>query len=172
MSLIFITGVSGSGKSTICEELNKRGYKAFDGDSGGLTVWQNKETGREIPWSEIDNTPEWYALHSWNISRNKIQELARQYPDQTIFIGANTANEDEIRDLFSKIIYLDVSEEMLKKRIHERTNNNYGKKPHELARTLNYRPRKKEKYEKIGAIMVDADQPLDDVVDIVLKVSF
>ena len=42
----YITGVSGTGKTTVCEELTKRGFFAIDQDSKmyGLCSWKHNET--------------------------------------------------------------------------------------------------------------------------------
>jgi dephospho-CoA kinase len=37
MALIFITGISGAGKSTIAKELSRRGYEVYDTDEDGLS---------------------------------------------------------------------------------------------------------------------------------------
>ena len=46
MLLIFVIGMSGSGKTTVKEELLRRGCTAYDTDDYGLTVWINKHTGQ------------------------------------------------------------------------------------------------------------------------------
>ncbi len=43
---IFVTGVPGSGKSAVCEELKKLGYRAYDiEEMQGLFLMINKKTG-------------------------------------------------------------------------------------------------------------------------------
>ena len=39
MSLIYITGISGSGKSTVLRELAKQGYEAHGVDEEGYADW-------------------------------------------------------------------------------------------------------------------------------------
>lgn len=51
---IIITGVAGSGKSAVCDELNKLGYKAFGiEDIDGLFTMVDKKTGK--PFKNFDN---------------------------------------------------------------------------------------------------------------------
>jgi len=53
---ILITGISGSGKSTVCDELNKHGYKAFGiEDIKGLFKMVDKKTGKPIKNFDSDN---------------------------------------------------------------------------------------------------------------------
>src|SRR5437899_9781387 len=66
MPLIYITGVSGSGKSAVRVELVKRGYKAFDTDEDRIAAFYNNETGGIVdkPKNAQDRSPEWYAHHT------------------------------------------------------------------------------------------------------------
>jgi len=50
MKKIYITGISGTGKSTIAEELNKKGIYSIDIDSEkfNLCHWKNKETKEAV----------------------------------------------------------------------------------------------------------------------------
>jgi nucleoside-triphosphatase THEP1 len=52
MSLILITGVSTSGKSTIAQELVKRGYESYDTEHNGISAWYNRELVSELRSSE------------------------------------------------------------------------------------------------------------------------
>ena len=45
MPLIWITGISGSGKSAVRRELRDRGYVAFGTDEDDLAHWIDTETG-------------------------------------------------------------------------------------------------------------------------------
>ena len=43
--LIYVTGISGAGKSAVCDELQRRGYEAHDTDREENAVWVNRKTG-------------------------------------------------------------------------------------------------------------------------------
>lgn len=53
MPLIYITGVSGTGKSTVWAELKNRGIEAYDVDEDGLARWQNNKTRYIHPKSSV-----------------------------------------------------------------------------------------------------------------------
>ncbi|PIR97266.1 MAG: hypothetical protein COT91_02300 [Candidatus Doudnabacteria bacterium CG10_big_fil_rev_8_21_14_0_10_41_10] len=49
MSKYYITGISGTGKSTLAEELKKRGFFTIDIDiEKDLCCWRNKKPGRKL----------------------------------------------------------------------------------------------------------------------------
>ena len=88
MSLIYITGNSGAGKSSIRKELQRRGYEAHDTDDDGITAWVHKATNKlaERPENESDRTKEWYDQHEWKMSRQKVEEFAASAKDKLIFL--------------------------------------------------------------------------------------
>jgi dephospho-CoA kinase len=48
MALIYITGASGAGKSTVRTELQRRGYPAYDSDEDRLARWFSTATVDEV----------------------------------------------------------------------------------------------------------------------------
>lgn len=170
MGLIFITGNSGSGKSSVKDELVRRGYEAHDTDENGLSSWQNKTTGKVVwrPDDEAERTHEWYASHAWNMSRQRVEELAAAAKDKPIFLCGSATNADDMLDAYDTIFYLSIDEETLKTRLSQRTNNDFGKAPDELASILGWHAEHAERYEKYGAVMLDATKPVEVLVDSIL----
>jgi len=174
MPLIYVTGVSGSGKSAVRTELMKRGYKAFGTDEDGIATFYNNETGKMIdnPTNAQGRSPEWYAHHTWKMCRQRVERLALQGKDNPVFLCGGAANDEEVWDLFSQIVALIIDEATLKKRITTRTTNDMGKLPHEYASILEWQKRAEAYYQRINAVLVDATQGIEAVVDeIVEKVS-
>jgi len=119
MPLIYITGVSGSGKSAVRVELVKRGYKAFDTDEDRIAAFYNNETGGIVdkPKNAQDRSPEWYAHHTWKMSRQGVERLALQGKDNPVFLCGGASNDEEVWDLFSRIVALIIDEATLKKEL-------------------------------------------------------
>jgi predicted ATPase len=46
--LLFITGISGSGKSEVLAELRQRGYEAYGSDEDNLAAWYDRQTGTPL----------------------------------------------------------------------------------------------------------------------------
>jgi dephospho-CoA kinase len=172
MSLIYVTGISGSGKSEVLKELKARGYEAYGTDEDGISAFNNNETGVVLenpPTEAEDRTPEWRAQYTWKMTRERVEKLAAQSEGKLVFLLGVAANENEVWDLFSGVVALVIDEETLKQRIAERTNNNFGKVPHELENILEWQSQAEENYKKFGVTMVDATKPIQGVVDEVIE---
>jgi dephospho-CoA kinase len=173
MPLIFVTGNSGTGKSTVCAELKARGYEACDSDFGGLSAWHDKKTGLPLEKNppHAEKTPEFRSRHEYKVIRARIEELALRAKDKPVFLCGVFANENEVWDLFDKVIALTLDKETLLYRILNRTNNNFGKAEHERKEILGWHAENEAKYKKFGHIIIDATQPLAQVVEQVLAIG-
>ncbi len=171
MPLIFITGMSGTGKSTVRKALQRQGYEAHDTDDDGITIWVNKATGApaERPDDEASRTNEWYSQHEWRMSRQKVEELAKRAKDKPIFLCGSPSNADDMLDLYDKIVCLVIDKDTLKTRLANRTDNDFGKAPDELENILGWHDPFEERYRNYGAIIVGATKPLDDVVNEIIS---
>lgn len=159
MSLFLITGLPGTGKSTICEELKTQGYEAYDGDYDHLAKWYNNITGEPVQeGKDHERTPEFLQNHSRNISRQRVEDLASQAQSKIIFLCADPENEDELIDLFEKVFALVVDEDVRQERLATRTNNKWGKLPHEIAYDLAIKPIAYSRYKKDRYHILDASQ--------------
>ncbi|HSW77406.1 MAG TPA: AAA family ATPase [Candidatus Chromulinivoraceae bacterium] len=169
MPLIYITGTPGSGKSAVCAELKRRGYTAFDTDKDAIAFFYNNETGEPIKGhvSAQERTPEWRSRHTWKAKREAIEKLREQAKGGLAFLCGVTANDaDELWDLFTTVFALVITDrQVLQERILERDEDGYGKNPHELAALLEWQLAAVEDYRKLGAVIIDASKPLDDVVN-------
>ncbi len=174
MPLIYITGISGSGKSTVRDELRKRGYTAYGTDEDGLAYFYNNETGKPLKHRippEV-RTPQWRSEDTWKVQRAAIEKLHHEAEDKPIFLCGVVANDaSELWDLFDKVFALTIDDETLRHRITTRTNDDFGKLLHEFELLLNWQKTAKEDYEKLGAILIDATKPVGEVVDEIIRSS-
>jgi shikimate kinase len=99
--------MSGAGKSTILDELRRRGLLTVDTDYDG--------------WEKPDGT--------WDEPR--MDRLLAQHQD--IVVSGTVEDQSEFYDCFEHIVLLSVPLEVLMRRLRDRTNNAYGKSPAELA---------------------------------------
>jgi len=173
MQLILITGTSTSGKSTIAKELVRRGYEAYDTERNGISAWYNKTTNeRAADFGQVpERTKEWMDQHEWRISIDWVKEIAKKAQSKPIFLCGGGANEPEVRTLCDTVIWLKTNEETIRKRVLIPRDHDYGTKPHELAAAIANNERKESEYREYGAVMIDATQPLEQVVDKILESS-
>jgi dephospho-CoA kinase len=174
MALIYITGLSGSGKSTVCKELIKRGYEAHDADSEGFNRWCNRKTGLPvIKWlhsKNADKSEKWTDDYAWDTSRIKVRKLAKRAKNKLIFLCGISANEETVLGLFAKVICLAIDKKTLKYRLATRTTNDFGKAPHQLKKVLEWHGAYLDKKLEKGAIAIDATQPIEKVTQQVLDI--
>jgi uridine kinase len=171
MPLIYITGPSGAGKSTVRKELQKRGYEAHDIDEDGMSAWYNIETGKKVQRPDPPERPaNWYDHHVYRMSPERVKALSERAKNKVIFLCGIPANDLELADYYGKVICLVIDEETMKHRVTNRETNTFGRSPEELKLMLYWHGKMLERYEKFGAIMVDAMRPLDKVVNEVIEV--
>lgn len=173
MSLILVTGISTSGKSTVAVKLTKRGYKAYDTEHNGIGAWFNKETGeRAAEFGQVPSrTPEWMNQHHWLISEDWVRQKAVEAKDRTVYLCGGSSDVSNIVPLLDKIIWLKTDEETIRKRVNNPRDHTYGTKPHELEKILRENVEQEQHYKDLGAVTVDARKPLDEVVSEVIESS-
>jgi len=169
MPLFSVTGLSGTGKSTINTELQSRGYESYDGDEDHLAAWYNSDTGQLVEVDIEACTPDFLLHHSRDISREIVEALASKAEGKPVFLCGAHENEGELQDLFAGVFGLVLDEGLLTQRLATRTNNQWGKLPHELAYSLAFRERWSENCRKFGFITIDAAQPTHAIVDFILE---
>jgi broad-specificity NMP kinase len=88
-----VEGVSGTGKSSVCDELRRRGYKAINGDRE-LAYQGDPETGKRT-------AAYGHEYHIWDV--DKVREIAAKKEDEVIFFCGGFRNLYKVLDLFDKI---------------------------------------------------------------------
>lgn len=166
MSLIYVTGAPGVGKTTLHNEFINRGYDARDIDDPSLGGPHNISTGeRVIIPSAAERTPDWFKKHEWRVYSHAFNELRRASSTEDILVFGVAASDNEILHVFDKIIYLSLDDDSLASRLLNRQGNDYGKNPYELNEILDRKRRLDEKYASMGVVSIDAARPLNDVAD-------
>ena len=161
MTLIQIDGLSGTGKSTICQELLRRGLRAVDADAA-FAYFGDPETGAPCQEAKRDN---WI----WDLRR--IRQVWERSVSGVIFVCGGAMNAERCADLFSLRFLLRVDDETMRHRLLTRRGNDYGKDPAELEEQLALNRAARCGVDVPGWIVVDAARPLGAVVDAILGVS-
>ncbi len=128
MKEYLIEGVSGAGKTTIGEELDKLGYKVIDGDDE-LADFTDPKTG--LPTDDHD-------YKNWLWDEDKFNAALQNADADIVFVCGGAMNKPDFMHHFEKTFTLHINDEVLKHRLATRTTNDYGKKPEELAVQLKF----------------------------------
>lgn len=137
-----VEGLSGAGKSSVYEELIRRGYRAVSTDR----AWK-----KNAVWDR----------------QAALGELERPEPD-VLFVCGSSPNRDDFLPHFTKVFNLRIDDDTMRRRLEERTNNDFGKQSGELELMLALN---RSGAKPAGAVDVDATQPLERVVDEVLRLA-
>lgn len=156
---IYITGISGSGKTSIARLLLERGVSAIDIDE--LSHWENKATKERTGWDH-DRSDEWYAAHAWVCDIEKLKEILAS-SEHVVAVG-HASNQEEYLSLFDKLYILHCSPETITARLNARTDNDFGKHPADLARILGWQKGFELEMVEKGAEPLDAERSLEEVV--------
>lgn len=163
-----IEGVSGVGKTTVAEELQRRGYDVVHGDRV-LAYYGDPQTGEPLTaptqGSEMDVLA-WGNAH-WIWPVDKVRSLiADQSHDITFFCGGSR-NSSQFIDLFDEIFILDVDIETLNRRLARRPEDEFGGRPIEQELIARLHATKADIPK--GGVVVDATAPVARVVDKILS---
>jgi len=169
VTLVYVTGISGAGKSTVRDELARRGYLAFDTDEDEVAQWTHKVTGIVTPLVvEAHRTPEFLSENEWRTEPERVRRLAEESTGRTVFLCGHVGNEDDVWSYFDEVVFLSIDQATLKRRLTTRTAHTFGTKPHELELLLAWHTVIDDFSLRRGAIMVDASPATERIVDEIL----
>jgi dephospho-CoA kinase len=155
-----ITGVSGTGKSTVTAALAARGYRAVDAD--------------DPEFSELVDVPEetLTGLGSgtdWVWREDRIRDLLSGHDVGTLFVSGSSPNQGKFYAQFDHVVLLVAPPGLIADRLATRTTNDFGKNPEQLARALRIQQEVEPLLRRSADLELDTTAPLDDVVAAILR---
>lgn len=171
MGLVWVTGNSGSGKSSVCRALTNQGHRAIDADWEGFNHWIHRRTGEVVADPPYPVPPGWLEHFAWTISIDRVQALASTAGSEATFLCGSAENEVDVWRYFDLAVCLVIDDETLRQRLATRTTNEFGKHPDELDAALGWNKVVEGEYRDLGATIIDATRPLFEVVREVLGLA-
>jgi dephospho-CoA kinase len=161
MGKYLITGRPGSGKTTVMEALNGRGFQAFNTDDiPEITKLEEQETGKTVPWPE--GAVDW-KKYIWNWQEAGLRRLLQTEGD--VFIGGIVGNQQKFYPLFDKIFALTISAETLQKRLDSHA---HPRTAQEKERAIAVHYNKQARFEEQGLVLIPADGSVNEIIDNIL----
>ena len=145
---MLITGMSGTGKSSVLLELARRGHRVVDTDSDTWSQWVTAE----------DGAPDWI----WR--ENSMLDLLANHTNGKLFVAGCKTNQGKFYHLFEHVVLLSASAEVVLSRVTQRATNPYGKSQRERAEILRNLAVVEPQLRKSATVEIDTTVPLADVV--------
>lgn len=157
-----VEGVSGTGKTSVCRELRRRGFAAINGDRE-LAYQGDPETG--TPVSGISGA----AVHDHHLWRvDEVRAIVGDHSEQATFFCGGSRNVDSFIGLFDGVFVLTVDVTTLDRRLDERDDDDWAAPGHAGERALVHRLHETGADTPPG-VTIDATRPLEAVVDDILR---
>jgi dephospho-CoA kinase len=153
MSRILVTGMSGTGKSSVLGELGRRGYRVVDTDDPG---WREYRAYAE-PADEL-HRGEWLWIEE------KMIRLLDSDDGRSLFVQGCVRNQSQFYDRFDAVVLLSAPADVILDRVARRTTNSYGKPSVERAMILADLAEIEPLLRAGCTHELDAGRPLDEVV--------
>ncbi len=118
-----IEGLSGTGKTTLCDALLACGYQAIHGDRA-LAYKGDPNTGAPVTHSG-------HAYHIWDV--HKVQALVADRAHDATFFCGGSRNFSKFIHLFDAVFVLEADVDTLMARLAQRSKDDWGSKPQERA---------------------------------------
>jgi dephospho-CoA kinase len=147
---VLLTGMSGTGKSSVIHALSVRGFKAVDTDDGWCEPLPD---GRQRWWEDA------------------IGELLNTEDADVLFVVGCEENQVRFHPRFDLIILLSAPVEVLAERLASRTTNSFGRAPGELERVLDDVQTVEPLLREAATYEIRTVMPLGDVVAAVLHLA-
>ncbi len=155
-----IDGVSCAGKTTVCDELERRGYHAIHGDRE-LASWGDPKTGEPLAGS-ADAPRAWL----WDVA--KVSALAADQSHVATFFCGGCRNGDRFLGMFDAVFVLEIDPETLDRRLAARPPTEWGGTAEE-GEAFARRQHATREGLPAHAISIDATAPIASVVDAILE---
>lgn len=162
MKRVLITGMSGTGKSTVIRELAARGYRAYDLDTPEWSEWVAADPSDKLTPAEGQD---------WVWREDRVRALLSAPGEGTLFVSGCAENMSRLFPLIDTVILLSAPIDTIMERLAARSPGNYGhgaderRKVADLVSTIEPLLRETADHE------IDTRRPLTVAVDEILRMG-
>jgi len=149
MVRVLVTGMSGTGKTSVLEVLAERGHRTVETDTDEWCEWV------VLP----DGTRDWI----WR--RDAIDSLLNEPSGRSLFVAGCKTNQGDFYDRFDDVVLLSAPVDVLMSRVQFRTTNPYGSSAVDRALIRRHVGEVEPMLRRGATVMIDATLALSDVAD-------
>ena len=161
MKRVLITGMSGTGKSSVIHQLAAQCFEAVDLDSDEFSHWVEV-----LPGTSEHPTPA--PGSDWVWREDRVQEILANESVDVLFVSGCAENMRKFVPQFDHIVLLSAPADVIAERLSRRTNNQFGKRPEELDQVMTVLRTVEPLLRKLADHEIDTRATLDEVVAAVL----
>jgi shikimate kinase len=155
MPAVLLTGMSGTGKSTVLAELDRRGHRVVDTD--------------DDRWSEDVAAADGGVERLWREA--EIAKLLADPSPSPLFVSGCVANQGRFYSQFGAVVLLSVPEPVLLDRVASRTTNDFGKAEVERDRILRDLHEVEPLLRRGAGAEIDTRRPVTEVADLLESIA-
>jgi dephospho-CoA kinase len=147
MAKVLVTGMSGTGKSTVLRVLALRGHRTVDTDTDEWSHWVT------LPDGSAD----------WIWREDAVGALLAGHRRGHLFVAGCKTNQGRLYPRFDHVVLLSAPAEIILARIAQRAGNPYGKDPAERAEILRNLADVEPRLRATASAEIDATAPVAEV---------
>jgi len=179
MSLSFITGAAGSGKTSVARELAARGYEVHDTDDPdhtGIAGWHLRETNEYVAgFNELPVTEELLETHIWRLTDAGLAGFREKANDQPVYLCGRLREAEAVISASDYLIYLTVGSQTIKDRLAKRAQIpgevEWGRESWQIEKSVAVNHELEAEYRALGAIMINAEQSVGAIADEISRLT-
>jgi shikimate kinase len=162
MKRVLITGMSGTGKSAVIQELASRGYPAHDLDTSEWSEWIDVAPSDAL-------TP--VQGKDWVWQESRVRDLLSRSEEGTLFVSGCAENMGRLFPLIDCIILLSAPVETILERLETRSPNGYGHAAEQRRKVVELIAAVEPLLRKSADQEIDTRRPVHATVDRILQIS-
>ena len=156
MTVVLVTGMSGTGKTAALAELARRGHAVCDTDLGGYSV-------------DVPSTGDGGVERLWREER--IEALLDAHAGGLLFLGGCVANQGRFAARFDAVVLLSAPARVMLDRVARRADNPFGRERAERRRILDDLATVEPLLRARASAEIDTRAPLAQVVDALERIA-